>query len=109
MTLLSNGIFVAVGPVYSDGRRGEPKLLEQCYGSALELAIGRKLESVAFPSISTGAYRFPIEQTCPIALKTTGEILVANEQIQLVRFVLFSAGDLEVYRKTLASLLRAGS
>src|SRR5262245_46034497 len=60
----------AVGPVYRDGRRGEPELLRSAYRRSLEVAVEHALRSIAFPSISTGAYRFPIDAAAPIALGT---------------------------------------
>ena len=93
-----------VGPVYAGGRRGEPELLAACYRNSLDLAARAGLASVAFPSISTGAYRYPIAEACGIALTTTAEVLADADRIELVRFVLFGQADLDVYRETLASL-----
>jgi O-acetyl-ADP-ribose deacetylase (regulator of RNase III) len=87
-----------VGPVYRDGRHGEPELLASAYRRSLEVAVEAKLRSVAFPSISTGAYRFPIEQAAQIALGTVrGFEREHPGALDLVRFVLFSAPDLAVY------------
>jgi len=91
-----------VGPVYRDGRHGEPELLANAYWRSLQVAVGARLRSVAFPSISTGAYRFPIVEAAPIALGTVTRF--DREQpgaLDLVRFVLFSASDLAVYRHSL--------
>jgi len=90
-----------VGPVWSGGRRGEPELLRACYVKSLRLASERGIKSVAFPSISTGAYRYPIEQAARIAVETVREALGKPTSVDLVRFVCFSAGDLEVYRQLL--------
>ena len=91
-----------VGPVYRDGRHGEPELLASAYRRSLEVAAGAELRSVAFPSISTGAYRFPIEEAAPIAL---GSVTRFDREhpgaLDLIRFVLFSASDLAVYRHSL--------
>jgi O-acetyl-ADP-ribose deacetylase (regulator of RNase III) len=91
-----------VGPVYRDGRHGEPDLLASAYRRSLEVAVGARLRSVAFPSISTGAYRFPIAEAAPIAL---GSVTRFDHEhpgaLDLVRFVLFSAADLSVYRHSL--------
>lgn len=92
-----------VGPVYRGGDSGEPELLASCYRNSLQLAIEHKLESIAFPSISTGAYGYPIKLACPIALETTAAVLQESDQIRLVRFVLFSQADLDVYRAVLES------
>ena len=91
-----------VGPVYRDGRHGEPELLASAYRRSLEVAVGAELRSVAFPSISTGAYRFPIGEAAPIALGTVSRFDRDHPgALDLVRFVLFSASDLAVYRHSL--------
>ncbi len=91
-----------VGPVWHGGDSGEEELLASCYRNSLELAKKHSLRTVAFPSISTGAYRFPIEKAAAIALgavkKFTEECPDAFEKII---FVLFSESDLEVYKKAL--------
>src|SRR5262245_53846619 len=87
-----------VGPVYRDGRHGEPELLASAYRRSLEVAAERLLRSVAFPSISTGAYRFPVQDAADIALGTVSGFLEERPGVlDLVRFVLFSASDLRVY------------
>jgi len=90
-----------VGPVWSGGRRREPELLRGCYVNSLRLAAEHDLTSIAFPSISTGAYGYPIEQAAGIAVDTVREVLRAPTSLELVRFVCFSAADLEVYRRLL--------
>jgi O-acetyl-ADP-ribose deacetylase len=90
-----------VGPVWSGGNRGEPELLRNCYVNSLKLAAEHGIRSIAFPSISTGAYRYPIEQAARIAVETVREELRRPTSVELVRFVCFSAADLAVYRKML--------
>src|SRR5439155_1426146 len=68
--LLARHVIHTVGPVWSGGRRGEPELLRGCYVNSLRLAREHELRSVAFPSISTGAYRYPIEQAATVAVET---------------------------------------
>src|SRR5881296_457281 len=97
--LPANYVIHTVGPVWSGGRRGEPELLRNCYVKSLRLANEHGITSVAFPSISTGAYRYPIGQAARIALETVREALSKPTSVELVRFVCFSAGDLEVYRQ----------
>ena len=90
-----------VGPVY----RGSPRdkeLLTACYRNSLELAVQHHLASIAFPAISCGVYGYPIEDACRIALDTTARFLEAHPSLQRVIFVLFSAGDLKVYRDYLS-------
>jgi O-acetyl-ADP-ribose deacetylase (regulator of RNase III) len=95
----------AVGPVWRDGRHGEPELLASAYRRSLEVAVEHGLGSVAFPSISTGAYRFPITEAAPIALGTVASFLQERPgTLTLVRFVLFSDADLAAYERALAAL-----
>ena len=93
-----------VGPIYRDGKHDEAKLLASAYQKSLELAIKNNIKSIAFPSISTGAYGYPINEAAEIALKTVMHFIKANKGLSLVRFVLFSDRDWEVYKKTLEKL-----
>ena len=94
-----------VGPVYRDGRHGEPGLLASAYRRSLEVAVGAGLRTVAFPSISTGAYRFPIRDAATTALGTVVEFLSGvTHGLVGVRFVLFSDGDLAVYDDVLEQM-----
>ena len=103
--LAARFVIHAVGPVYRDGRRGEPALLARAYRRSLEVAVENGVRSLAFPSISTGAYRFPIAQAAPLALGTVaGFLAVRPATLDLVRFVLFSDADLGVWADALASL-----
>jgi O-acetyl-ADP-ribose deacetylase len=90
-----------VGPVWGGGGHREADLLRDCYVNSLRLAAEHGLRSVAFPSISTGAYGYPIEQAARIAVDTVRGELRRPTSLELVRFVCFSAGDLEVYRRLL--------
>jgi O-acetyl-ADP-ribose deacetylase (regulator of RNase III) len=91
-----------VGPVWRGGDCGEEELLASCYRAALELAKKHSLKTIAFPSISTGAYRFPIEKAAPIALEAVKSFLKANPAVlEKVIFVLFLDKDLEVYNRLL--------
>ena len=90
-----------VGPVWSGGKRREPELLRGCYINSLALANQHSIASIAFPSISTGAYRYPIERAAELAVATVRAELRRATTVRLVRFVCFSAGDLKVYRDLL--------
>ena len=79
----------AVGPVYRDGRHGEPELLASAYRRSLEVAAAQGCRTMSFPSMSTGAYGYPVEEAAPIALRTVSDFLKAKTSIELVRFVLF--------------------
>ena len=94
-----------VGPVYQDGRHGEAGLLASAYRRSLEVAVERGLRSVAFPSISTGVYRYPIADAAALALGTVARFVLDHpDDLDLVRHVLFSAADLGVYEDALAAL-----
>ncbi len=87
-----------VGPVWRGGGNREDVLLASCYRNSLGLARDHGLVSIAFPSISTGAYGFPIELAAPIALQTVGSFLEDNPgALEKVIFVLFSDADRALY------------
>jgi O-acetyl-ADP-ribose deacetylase len=89
-----------VGPVWAGGGKNEEELLAGCYRNSLALAGENALKSVAFPSISTGAYRFPIKPAALIALKTVGTCLKENPGVlERIIFVLFSDNDLDIYKE----------
>lgn len=90
-----------VGPVWHGGGQGEDELLAGCYRHSLRLAQEHGLETIAFPSISTGAYRFPLERACRIAVAEARTFLAAQDQVKKVYFVCFSEDDAAVYRKIL--------
>ncbi|OJT19514.1 O-acetyl-ADP-ribose deacetylase [Archangium sp. Cb G35] len=93
-----------VGPVWQGGHKGERETLARCYRSVFELVERQGLRSVAFPSISTGAFRFPISEAAPIALREMRAALARLPQLERVTVVLFSPEDLDVYRQALAAL-----
>ncbi len=91
-----------VGPVWHGGARGEPSLLASCYRQSLALAFAHQLRSIAFPSISTGVYGYPIEQAAQIAVGTVRECMAqSSSTIEEVLFCCFSARDLAVYEALL--------
>ena len=94
----------AVGPVYHGGSRGEAELLARAYRRSLEVAAARGVRSIAFPSISTGAYGYPVAAAADIALHTIIDFLRADSHIELVRLVLFSASDLAAYERALSAV-----
>ncbi|PIZ20253.1 MAG: O-acetyl-ADP-ribose deacetylase [Deltaproteobacteria bacterium CG_4_10_14_0_8_um_filter_43_12] len=94
-----------VGPVYNGGGRNEAALLESAYRESLKLASSKGLRSIAFPSISTGAYGYPLAEAANIALKTVIDYLKANTDITLVRFVLFGRQAYDEYEKTLKGMI----
>jgi O-acetyl-ADP-ribose deacetylase (regulator of RNase III) len=92
-----------VGPVWLDGAHGEEDLLARAYRSCLDLAARRHLTSIAFPSISTGIYGFPVERAAPIALAAVLRHLHEVPRPGEVRLVLYSAHDLNIYESAAAS------
>jgi O-acetyl-ADP-ribose deacetylase (regulator of RNase III) len=94
-----------VGPVWCGGGAGEPETLARCYRSSLALADEEGLESVAFPSISTGVFGYPIEEAAPVALRAIAEVLPGARHVRLVRCVLFSENDLDAYGRALAAMV----
>lgn len=95
-----------VGPVYHDGKRHEEELLANAYKNSLILASQHKLKSVAFPSISTGAYGYPMNEAATIALKTVINYVKTHTDIRLVRFVLFGSKAYQAYEKALQELTK---
>jgi O-acetyl-ADP-ribose deacetylase (regulator of RNase III) len=93
----------AVGPVWRGGTSGEPQLLASCYRRALELAAAHDVESIAFPSISTGIYGYPIELAADVAVSTVRGSLRDFATVQEIVFCCFSSGDLAVYQRVISS------
>ena len=96
-----------VGPVWNGGDRDEERLLANCYRNSLQIAAAQRLKSIAFPSISTGIYRFPVERACRIALRETLSFLQQRSSLQRVYFVCFSDQDLTTYRNIYRELAQA--
>ena len=90
-----------VGPVWRDGTNGEPQLLASCYRNCLQLAVENQIQTIAFPSISTGVYGYPIMQASQIAVREVRNFLLNNPLIKQVSFVCFSSEDLYVYKSLL--------
>ncbi|MCI6018831.1 MAG: O-acetyl-ADP-ribose deacetylase [Clostridiales bacterium] len=87
-----------VGPVWRGGNHGEAKLLSDAYRNSLQVAVDHGIRTVAFPSISTGVYSYPLDQAAEIAVKTVKEFCEAHaDQIDTVRFVLFDEKTLRAY------------
>ncbi|HOK64837.1 MAG TPA: O-acetyl-ADP-ribose deacetylase [Bacillota bacterium] len=95
-----------VGPVWRGGSHGEAELLASCYKESLKLAVERGIRTIAFPSISTGAYGYPVELAAPIAVNTVAEFVdsASSSSIEEVRFVCFDEKTYEIYRRELDRL-----
>jgi len=93
-----------VGPIYWKDKNPE-KLLSNAYRNSLKLCLEKGYKTISFPSISTGAYGYPVEEASKVALNTVIKFLKENKGLDEVRFVLFSDKDLKVYEEALKSLL----
>ena len=82
-------IIHTVGPIWNGGNRSEDELLANCYKNCLKLAVENGIKTIAFPSISTGAYRFPLERAAKIALTETRKFVEKNNSIEKIIFVCF--------------------
>ena len=91
-----------VGPIWNGCKSNEANVLASCYKECLKIAEAKKLGSISFPSISTGAYRYPLDQAAKVAVEAVISFL-KEEAVSLkeVRFVLFDSGTYEAYRKAL--------
>lgn len=101
--LPANYIIHTVGPVWNGGKHNEDKLLANCYLNSLKLAVENKIKSMAFPAISTGIYRFPLERATKIAITEVKKFLEKNDSIEKVIFVCFDEETYEIYKSVLAS------
>ncbi len=95
-----------VGPVWQGGHHNEDDLLAQCYRNSLTLAAQYGVRTIAFPSISTGAYRFPVDRAARIALRTLSETLQTLPQIQKVYCVCFDEATFTVYQQAARELAK---
>ena len=96
-------IIHAVGPVWRGGEAGEPELLASCYRRAMEIAHAQGFASIAFPSISTGIYGYPIEKAAAVAVATVRGALAEGSSVTEVTFACFSEADLAVYQGLLGA------
>jgi O-acetyl-ADP-ribose deacetylase (regulator of RNase III) len=103
--LKAKKVIHTVGPIWSGGDKGEPELLAQVYINSLELALKMGLKTISFPSISTGAYGYPVEKASRVAIRAVAEFLEKNKGIEEVRFVLHSQHDLRTYEEALKEIL----
>lgn len=100
--LYADHVIHTVGPIWEGGMSGEPELLASCYRQSLKLAVENELKTIAFPSISTGVYGYPMEKAAIVAIETVTLFLEENEEFKEVRFVLFSVDDLKQYQRLIA-------
>lgn len=86
-----------VGPVWNGGKRGEPQTLASAYRESIRIADENSVATMAFPSISTGAYRYPVEDAAKIAIKAVADALAKASFVTEVRFALFDSSTLDAY------------
>lgn len=105
--LSARHVIHAVGPRYRDGKHGEAELLANAYRRSLELAVANGCKSIAFPSLSTGAYGYPMAEAAPIALETAADFARNHPSLELIRFVLFDKPAYDLFCRA-AEKLRTG-
>lgn len=99
--LKARHVIHTVGPVWAGGQAGEPALLKSCYRRSMELAAENDVTSIAFPAISTGVYRFPVDRATAIAVETVAAALSGGSTIDRVVFCCFGAETAALYRAEL--------
>lgn len=93
-----------VGPIWGGGNRNEDELLASCYRNSLKAAVEKGVKTIAFPSISTGAYGFPLQRATEIALRETKKFLAADKTLTKIVFVCFGEKVLNTYKETAARI-----
>lgn len=104
--LKAKKVIHTVGPIWNGGDKGEQELLSQAYINCLALALDSGVKTISFPSISTGAYGYPVEKASRVALRAVIGFLEKNKGIEEVRFVFHSMHDLKIYEKAVTEISR---
>ncbi len=104
--LKAKHVIHTVGPIWHGGFHDEAKLLRTAYRNSLKLAVANNLKSVAFPSISTGSYRYPTEEAAVVALGAIKDFLEKEDRLEKVIMVLFSQTDYDIYQKAANALIK---
>lgn len=95
-----------VGPIYRGGNSGEPQLLANAYKNSMKLALQNKIRTIAFPSISTGIYSYPLEEAAEIAIKTVNDFYLEHQnEFDCIRFVLFDSRTKQAYDNTIDRII----
>jgi len=102
--LLAKKVIHTVGPVWQGGQDGEDEILYTVYTNSLKLGKENGMKSISFPSISTGAFGYPIHLACRVALQAVSDFAKENGNYSEVRFILFSEDDFKIYEKEMAGL-----
>jgi O-acetyl-ADP-ribose deacetylase (regulator of RNase III) len=96
-----------VGPVWQGGKKNEPQILESCYCNCIEEASRLRCEQISFPSISTGAFGYPVAEAAQIALRSVADHLHHQPSLKLIRFVLFDPHTHSAYQQAAQDLAKA--
>jgi len=104
--LAAKYVIHTVGPVYSDGKHGEPETLASCHRESVRLADERALTSLSFPAISTGAFGYPLSEAAPVAIAATIEALATAKHVKECRFALFSVSTVKAFERAAEKLHR---
>jgi len=94
------------GPIWRGGSRGEAELLASCYRNSLQLAVDNNIKSIAFPSISTGVYRFPVERAAEIAVNEIFNFINSTDVIETVYMVCYDENTFKVYKKAFENAIK---
>lgn len=105
-SLKADYVIHTVGPIWKGGNHCEEKLLRDAYQNSVKVAIDKGIKTISFPSISTGAYEFPITKASKIAINAVKGYLERDTNLEKVVFVLFSEEDFEIYRKVMREILK---
>lgn len=107
--LKAKRVIHTVGPIWRGGNNKEPQVLAAAYENSLKVALENGIKTISFPSISTGAYGYPVEKASRVAIRAVIGFLVENKGIEEVRFILHSSYDLQIYEEALKEILRPGT
>jgi len=107
--LKAKRVIHTVGPIWHGGNNKEQQVLAQAYTNSLKVALDNGIKTISFPSISTGAYGYPVEKASRTAIRSVIGFLRENTGIGEVRFILHSSYDLQIYEEALKEVLQAGT
>jgi O-acetyl-ADP-ribose deacetylase (regulator of RNase III) len=107
--LRAKHVIHTVGPIFRDGNRREKETLASCHYESIRVADENRLDSLAFPAISTGAYGYPVHEAAPIAISSTAEALAAAKNVTRCRFVLFDTETRRAFERAALQLSKTNS
>lgn len=104
--LKAKHVIHTVGPIWRSGGSGESEKLSEAYRNSLALAVKYELKTISFPSISTGAYGYPLREACRVALQTIKEFIIHHNKLREVQFILFKLDDLKTYEEEASEIIK---